>query len=193
LVELERGEEPIVEPLNFDVLRWSSAEIDCTSVEKLDDLLKRARSTLGGLLSDADGLPVACRLRLAGETSLHNWLLAESEQLRAELVLAANDVAADMLWLGGVSTATRPLRKGGAARDPELVRALEAVVEDERTGKELDGALDELLARIPSELLDAAGPLAWLADRDAARERVIDLGRARLSTDLDVDSAGRGD
>jgi DNA repair exonuclease SbcCD nuclease subunit len=50
LVELERGEEPIVEPLNFDVLRWSSAEIDCTSVEKLDDLLKRARSTLGGLL-----------------------------------------------------------------------------------------------------------------------------------------------
>jgi hypothetical protein len=66
-------------------------------------------------------------------------------------------------------------------------------VEDERTGKELDGALDELLARIPSELLDAAGPLAWLADRDAARERVIDLGRARLSTDLDVDSAGRGD
>lgn len=193
LVELERGEEPIVEPVNFDVLRWSTAEIDCTSVEKLDDLLKRARSTLGGLLNDADGLPVACRLRLAGETPLHNWLLAESEQLRAELVLAANDVAADMLWLGGVSTATRPLTKGGAARDPELVRALEAVVGDERTGKELDGALDELLARIPSELLDAAGPLAWLADRDAARERVIDLGRARLSTDLDVDSAGRGD
>ena len=193
LVELERGEEPTVEPVNFDVLRWSTAEIDCTSVETLDDLLKRARTTLGGLLSDADGLPVACRVRLTGETPLHNWLLAESEQLRAELVLAANDVATDTLWLGGVFTATTPPAKGGAARDPELVSALEAVVEDKRTVKELDGMLDELLARVPSELLDAAGPLAWLADRNATRERVINLGRARLSTALDVDPAGQGE
>jgi DNA repair protein SbcD/Mre11 len=132
LVELERGDEPSVEPVNFDVLRWAIAEIDCAAVEKLDDLLGCARSALGGLLSDADGLPVACRVRLSGETPLHNWLLAESEQLRAELVLAADDVAADALWLGGVSTATTTPTAEVAAHDPDLVSALGAVAEDAR-------------------------------------------------------------
>lgn len=193
LVELERGEEPSVEPVNFDVLRWAIAEIDCTAAAKLDDLLGHARSTLGGLLSDADGLPVACRVRLTGETPLHNWLLAESEQLRAELVLVANDVAPDGLWLGGVSTATTTLADGGPARDPELVSALAAVVGDARTREDLNGALEELLARTPADLLDAAGPLPWLADRDAAVERMLELGQARLTTDLDVNPAGRGE
>jgi DNA repair exonuclease SbcCD nuclease subunit len=193
LVELERGEEPTVEPVNFDVLRWSTTEVDCTSVDTLDDLLKRARSTLSGLLGDADGLPVACRVRLVGETRLHNWLLAESDQLRAELVLVAEDVATDRLWLGAVFTATMPPTLGSAGSDPELMSALDAALKEQRTADELDGALDELLVRVPPELLDAAGPLAWLADRDAARERVIALGRARLSTDLDVDTTGPGD
>ncbi len=193
LVELERGEEPSVEPVNFDVLRWAIAEIDCTKAEKLDDLLAPARSTFGGLLSDADGLPVACRVRLTGETRLHNWLLAESEQLRAELVLAANDVAADALWLGGVTVATTTPADGGPARDPDLVSTLAAVVGDARTRDDLNGALEELLARTPFDLLDATGSLPWLADRDAALERMLELGQARLSTDLDVHPAGRGE
>ncbi len=192
LVELERGEEPSVEPVDFDMLRWTVAEIDCTALKKLDDLLGRARSTLGGLLGDAGGLPVACRVRLVGETQLHDWLLAESEQLRAELVLAANDVAADTLWLGGVSTATTPSAdREPPNRDPELAGALAAVMAEARTHEDLGGALDELLARIPPDLLDAAGPLAWLADRDAALEQAIDLGRARLGADLAIDQAGR--
>jgi exonuclease SbcD len=194
LVELERSEEPSVESVNFDVLRWAVAEIDCTALKKLDDLLGRARSTLGGLLGDADGLPMACRVRLVGETPLHDWLLAESERLRAELVLAANDITTDTLWLGGVSTATTaPVDGESPARDPELASVLAAVVGEARTHEDLGGALEELLGRIPSDLLDAVGPLAWLADRDAALERVIDLGRARLSTDLDVDPAGHGE
>lgn len=193
LVELERGEEPRVEPVNFDVLRWAIAEIDCATVEKLDDLLGRARSTLRGLLSDADELPVACRVRLTGETPLHNWLLAENEQLRAELVLAANDVAADTLWLGGVSVATTTPAAGGPAHDPELVTALAAVWGDARTREDLNDALDELLARTPADLRDAAGPLFWLAERDAALERILELGQARLTTDLDVNPAGRGE
>ncbi len=193
LVELERGEEPRVEPVNFDVLRWAIAEIDCTKAEKLDDLLARARSTLGGLLSDADGLPVACRVRLTGETPLHNWLLAESEQLRAELVLAAGDVAADVLWLGGVSAATTMPADGGAARDPDLVSALGAVGGDARTREALNGALEELLARTPPDLFDATGPLPWLADRGAALDRLLELGQARLITQFDVNPAGRGE
>jgi exonuclease SbcD len=193
VVELERGEEPRVEPVNFDVLRWSTTEIDCTAVETLDELLNRARSALTDVLSEAGGLPVACRVRLTGRTSLHSWLLAEREELRAELVLAANDVAPDRLWLGGLSTATTPPTTGAVARDPELVGALEAVVADERTGEELDSALEGLMARIPNELSDAAGPLGWVADRAAARVRLIELGLARLATDLGIDAPGSGD
>lgn len=193
LVQLERGEEPSVEPVNFDVLRWAIAEIDCTKVEKLDELLARARSTFGGLLSDADGLPVACRVRLTGETPLHNWLLAESEQLRAELVLAADDVAADALWLEGVSAATTTPAAGGPAHDPDLVSAVGAVVGDARTHEDLKGALEDLLARTPLDLLDAAGPLPWLADRDAALERMLELGQARLTTAFDVNPHGQGE
>ena len=193
LVELERGEEPSVEPVNFDVLRWAIAEIDCATVEKLDDLLGCARSALGGLLGDADGLPIACRVRLAGETPLHNWLLAESEQLRAELVLAADDVAADALWLGGVSAATTTPADGSAARDPDLASALVAVVGDARTREDLNDALEELLARTPSALFDTTGPLPWLADRDAALDQLLEIGQARLTTEFDASAAGRGE
>ena len=193
LVELEHGEEPSVEPVNFDVLRWAIAEIDCATVEKLDDLLGCARSALGGLLGDADGLPIACRVRLAGETPLHNWLLAESEQLRAELVLAADDVAADALWLGGVSAATTTPADGDAARDPDLASALRAVVGDARTREDLNGALEELLARTPPDLLDATGPLPWLADRGAALDQLLEMGQARLKTEFDVSAAGRSE
>jgi exonuclease SbcD len=186
LVELELGVGPSIKPVNFDVLRWAIAEIDCTKVEKLDDLLVDARAIFAGLLSDADGLPVACRVSLTGETSLHTWLLAEGEKLRAELILAANDVAADALWLGSVSTATKPLAGGRPARDPELVSALATVVQDARTHDDFNDALEELIARIPSDLLDADGALHWLSDRGAAIERLLELGEARLVMDLDV-------
>jgi hypothetical protein len=73
------------------------------------------------------------------------------------------------------------------------VGALEAVVADERTGEELDSALEGLMARIPNELSDAAGPLGWVADRAAARVRLIELGLARLATDLGIDAPGSGD
>jgi len=193
LVELERGEELSVEPVNFDVLRWAIAEIDCTATEKLDDLIGHARSTFGGLLDNADGLPVACRTRLTGETPLHNWLLAESERLRAELVLAANDVAPDMLWLGSVSVGTTTPTAGEAAYDPDFESALGAILEDARTREDLNGALEEVLARTPRDLLDVAGPLYWLADRDAALERILELGQARLTTDLGASPAERGE
>ena len=187
LVDLESGGQPRVEPVDFDVLRWAVAEIDCTAVEKLDDLLGRARTAFSGLLGDADERPVACRVRLVGPTRLHNWLLAESERLHAELVLAANDVGPDALWLGSVSTTTTlPADAAPAARDPELAITLDAVEGEARTQEELDGALDEVLARIPPGLVDEAGPLAWLTNRDVALERMLELGRARLSTDLNL-------
>lgn len=192
LVELERGEDPRVEPVNFDVLRWTTTEIDCTDAQTPEDLLSRARHSLTSVLSNADDLPVACRVRLTGQTSLHNQLLAVPDKWRAELVLAANDVAADRLWLGQISIATTPptTTSGTMARDPEFVRALEAVVEDERTGEEFDSVLQGLLGRIPNELCGAAGPLEWAIDRRAARERLIALGLARLAVDLDIDTPG---
>lgn len=190
LVELERGEEPSVELVNFDVLRWAIAEVDCTAVERLDDVLDRTRSALATALGEADGLPMACRVRLVGATSMHDWLLAESERLRAELVLVAGDVATDALWLGEVSTATTPSEHRRSARDPELVRALDAVVRDRRTLDDFDHALEELLARVPPSLLDPAESLAWLSDREAARKRMLDLGLARLAADLDGETDG---
>ena len=193
LVEFEPGEVPIVTPIDFDVLRWAVVKADCTTVEKLDDLLVLARSRFAEVLNDADGRPVACRVRFTGETPLHNWLLAESEQLRAELELTANDVAPGGLWLGSVSAATTMPAGRGRARDPELVNALAAAVEDARTREDLGSALDELLARTPPDLLDPAGPLGWLADREAALKRMLELGTARLATDLDgIPTAGGG-
>ena len=189
IVELERGEEPSVEPVDFDVLRWAVAEVDCSGAEGLDEVLARARTAFGGLLADAGGRPLALRARLAGETPLHNSLLADSEKLRAEFTLAANDVAPDALWLGDVSAVTTMPADDAAAYDPELASALDAVLKDPRTTADLDAVLEGLLSRAPAEISGPDGPLAWLADCEAARARILELGQARLATELDVDPA----
>ena len=82
---------------------------------------------------------------------------------------------------------------GSAARDHDLASALGAVVGDARTREDLNGALEELLARTPPDLVDATGPLSWLADRGAALDQLLELGQARLTTEFDVSAAGRSE
>jgi exonuclease SbcD len=185
LVELERGQEPQVEPVDFDVLRWTTVGIDCSGTTKLDDVLALARTELGARCADADGRPLAVRVNLTGETPLHDFLLTEGERLRAELILVANDVAPEALWLGGVAASTSLPVEQVPEPEPELAKALEAILPEARVAADLDAVFDALLDRAPAELTAPDGPLAWLSDREAARARVLELGRARLGTALE--------
>lgn len=184
LVELEPGEAPIVKAVDFDVLRFSRVEIDCNGMQGLDELLIAVRAGLRSKHEESAGRPLICDVAIVGATPLHDLLLGDAERLRAELQLVADDVAPDALWLGTVRAMTEPPAASGPSIDPELLGALRAIADDPRTHKELEDARDALLARVPGEMLDPDAPLAWLADADAARARMLELGRAHLSLAL---------
>jgi DNA repair exonuclease SbcCD nuclease subunit len=193
LVELQEGEEPSVRHVSFDVLRWAVGEIDCSPFLTFEDLRLTARERLNEMVVLAEDRPVACRLRLVGESALHNRLLAEGERVRAELITLANDVAAEAIWLGSVSVMTEAISEHDSHGDPELASVLEEVLTDTETRAQLQAMLEQVRTRVPEALIVADGPLAVLGDSHSAIERALELARARLALALDPPPETGGD
>lgn len=190
LVELEPGAEPQVEHIAFDVLRWGISEIDCSSLDSLDDLRASARDRLNEMLASAEGRPLALRLRLTGQSGLHNRLLAEGDRVRAELITLANDLAPQAIWLGSVSVRTSPAGERQSHNDPELHSVLQESLADPQTRAELQAMTEQLKSRVPEALIAKDGPLAILAGGDQALDRVLELAQARLALTLENPDRG---
>ncbi|MGC9220891.1 MAG: metallophosphoesterase family protein [Solirubrobacteraceae bacterium] len=183
LVRLERGEAPVVEEHDFDVLRFVAVTVDCAGESSINGVITRCRAKFAEAVGEADGRSVAARVTLEGATAAHRLLLAREDELVAGLQLAASDVGQDRLWLGRVSVETVEVQTQSAG-DSELAGVLDAALADPRTKDELAGVLAELVELLPDAMLDAGASLSWLADSDTAWGRLAEKGRARLEDAL---------
>jgi DNA repair exonuclease SbcCD nuclease subunit len=185
VVELQPGERPEVQPVAFDVLRWAVADVDCSQLKTFEEMHAAASHRLDEMLASASGRPLACRLRLVGESELHNRLLGEGDRVRAELIALANDLAPEAIWLGAVQVNTLPTKARERHLDPELQSTLEDVLGDPQTLAELRAMLVQIRTRVPEALIVKRGPLAILDHDDAAIARALELASARLELALD--------
>ena len=76
-----------------DVLRWAMVEADLTGCESTGEALTRVKGALEKAVAEADGRPLAVRLRLTGATALHGKLLARHDSFQAEVRAVALDLA----------------------------------------------------------------------------------------------------
>ncbi|TWU43736.1 putative metallophosphoesterase YhaO [Novipirellula aureliae] len=142
----------------LDVFRFEICDVDATGIENPDDLLERFGQRMRAIIATADGLPIATRVIVSGNSEAHvNWL-ANLEQWRQEIRAYSFTLGAEV-WVEKIKFNTQTIRRfdsedeaEGAIR--ELIRAFEEAPTD-----------DELRAEIFAELEALKQKLAALHDQ----------------------------
>ena len=158
LVSADDGQIESVERLHVDVLRWSAFEVDVSSCQALDDVVRSIGASLEQAMVEADAsVPMAVRVTVCGRTPAHGDLFGLETQLRAEVLALIAALGSDRIWLEKVKIATQPLDDGQAlkARADALSDLQDLLIAAETDPDFLKGLKDELLpliAKAPIEL-----------------------------------------
>ncbi len=157
LVSVDNGAVSRVEHIDLDVMRWARCEVDVSACDSLDDLYETVRLRLQQNLDEADGRPVAVRIVLHGNTSLHSQLHAGMENLKQELRALCNGFGGAGMWLEKLSLKSAPAAGGDdIVNNDEALGGLLGIIRN----LEVDGAaaaslLEEVAAlgsKLPAEL-----------------------------------------
>jgi DNA repair protein SbcD/Mre11 len=149
----------------LDVLRWETCRIDASNVTNPDDVAPLFQDALPALLEAADDRFLALRVVVDGETSGHEAIVADADQIARDVQATAIDRGSGRVWVEKVKVRTRAPRIG---RDRSADGPL----------RELDRLLDELRGD-DRELLEFAkrelGDLGKKLPRDSGAAEAIDL------------------
>ena len=170
LVTIAHGVIQPPERIYVDVLRWQMADVDVGGTNTMDEAMTRVGATFRDLLDDADGRPIACRVRLTGKTAVHRDLTSQLRALRQNVLVQAMYADRDRLWIEKIDVQTAPPRDAGeiAARADGLAD-LQALFAEASADPEFRATLqrdfEPLLAKLPK---DVFSPDATLLQQVAA-------------------------
>jgi exonuclease SbcD len=159
LVTVLDGKIAAVDPVALDVVRWSLVLVDLTGAttgDEAHDLIRLGLST--SLQSEADGRPLMVRVRLTGETSLHDDI-ADQRDIWRENVRAIAAPLSDTLWIEKVAVATAPITELEPLSD-EFDALLRTLSSDPAVAEAVTRDLADFLTRLPAELDDDTELLA---------------------------------
>jgi DNA repair protein SbcD/Mre11 len=145
----------------LDVFRWAGVTVDIESAASLDDVLESSASHFDKVLADADGRPVAVRVRLVGRGPAHQLLAAKPETVRNQLRATAIERGKGAIWLEGIEIATGAtvdLQALKERNDPvgELLSQFDAAkAGDDGLLSVLEAELQGLKQKLPAELVEA--------------------------------------
>lgn len=164
LVTVEDGRVARVEHRAVDAVRWAACDVDASRAIDRDEVLDRVEAALGRAASEADGRPVAARVRAFGRTAAHAALRGDQERFEADVRALAG--RARGLWVEKVLVQTE------AEADRAAGSAAAAVLSAEVARLREPGALAAVLApireKLPAEVRDVArDEAALLADAEA--------------------------
>ena len=171
VVTVEDGVIAAVDFRPVDVLRWSTCTVDVSSAQSADVALELLREELAHQLADADGVSLAVRVRLVGQTPAHTAFARTPTHWREEIRGLALDVAADEIWIEQIRFDTQTPLDLEALRDRnDPVGGLLRSIDELRTKDPgcLASVFDDLLQKLPGEVREGADGLD-LSDRDTLR------------------------
>jgi len=142
-VTVDDGRIADVTPLHLDVARWAHLTVDVSGTASEAEALAQVRDALAESQAQGEGRPLAARVTLTGESSLHNHFVARREALQDELRACGFQLASDC-WVEQLKIRTSPPAKpllaaadaldveallAGAAADPEFAACLAELIE----------------------------------------------------------------
>lgn len=180
LVRVADGRITALEALTLDAARFDHRAVDLAGMAAMADAVDAARAAIASAAVAAEGRPLALRLAFTGVTPLHARLLARTD-LAEEMQAHAYEVSADLL----IEKVVLDTRQPGAAQELEIPgfdAVLAEVAGDPAWRAEIAGALKELRARTPPEVLEAMGLLAL--DEAGMAEAAIAAAGAEVAARL---------
>ena len=157
LVSVGQNHETEIEFMSMDVVRWVTAEVDATGAESAYDILDRVRKVLENLLEENDGIPLAARVYIKGETAAHGEIFSDFERWTNEIRSTALDACDGRVWVEKIKFETRlpeygkiPEKKDGAIG--ELLNLFEELSKDNVFHTDLLNELSDLDKKLPTEL-----------------------------------------
>ncbi len=157
LVRVENGEVVQLEQRDIDVLRWSLCPVDISGCDQTETVLERVQAAFRQVLDEAEGRPVAARLLLQGESTMHARLHAESQHWTQEFRALATGLGGAGLWLEKLSLQTRLPADAAQlqAREDALGGLLQAIREMELNEADTTRLAEQIAAlqqKLPPEL-----------------------------------------
>ena len=155
VVTVEDGLVSSVEPVELDVVRWETCEVDATETNCGEDVLELVSSRLAELAEGAGGRLLATRVFVRGRSPAHPDLAERPERWMNEIRALALDTAADV-WIEKVKLATTTLLdidKLASRDDPigRLITGLRETSKDDSSINELTESLNDLVRRLPAQ------------------------------------------
>ncbi len=149
-----------VQRMFVDVLRWHALDVDVSGASNLAEAVQLTGLELERLVDTAEGgRPLAVRVTLKGASPAHGHLFGLDAQLRAEVLGLAASIGSERLWIEKVTAKTTPheLPEQVAAKSDavaDLQEVLSSAEHDVEFMDSLRADLQQLLGRVPAELLD---------------------------------------
>ena len=183
VVTVEDGVVASVEHRALDVVRWAVVTADVGRHADRAEMRDALREIVRTGCADAGHRPVALRLRLAGDTALHDELLLEKVSVRED-VEALLETLPQEVWLEKleISTARPPAAE---MVDPTIAGRLDAEVLRLAGDGRITEALEQQLIEIRDKL-----PGGDAADKFVERMRAEMPGRAAALARALVSEAG---
>ncbi|MCC6156931.1 MAG: DNA repair exonuclease [Deltaproteobacteria bacterium] len=173
MVRVTDGRVAEPEFVALDAARWALVEVDAAGCGDGETAIERVEAAAAGSIDEAEGRPVALRIRVRGSCPAHRDIVADHERWTAEARQAVTNVSRSRGWVEKVAwetSAPTDAKSIGSdfdleriADDPELVAAamIEMRKDDEALKKKLPRDLHDLFGA--DNAPDAADTCALLA------------------------------
>ena len=143
----------------LDVVRWEEIVIDASALEVDADCLDEFRRRMQETLEKTESRTLALRVRIVGQSPIHDTISARPQSFRGDIRAIANDYGEARTWIEKVKIHTKPCDSGITAHGTddamaELAGVIESLTEDESSLVELLEQLEPLRAKLPAEFWD---------------------------------------
>ena len=142
-----------------DVLRWGTCAVDVSGVESAEVALDLLREELEKQLAAAEGVSLAVRVRLFGQTPAHAAFARAPTRWREEIRGLALDVASDEIWIEQIQFDTHtPLDLETLRGRQDPVGGLLRSIDELKTTdvRSLGPVFQDLLQKLPGEVREGA-------------------------------------
>jgi exonuclease SbcD len=155
-----------------DVVRWESVHVDASHSESGYDIIDRLADRIESLAESTNGIPIALRVNIKGETIAHDELLSDAERWINEIRSCAIYAGSGQVWVEKVKFDLCLPSSGGLTEKPEgaigeLLRLFDELRSDKARQRHFLSELNDLQRKLPRDLklgLDDSSGDSWMAD-----------------------------
>ena len=166
--------------VELGVMRWENVVVDLTGLKTEEEAFAQISMGLDAALQEADGMPLAVRVHLQGQTVLDTAMRAMRKHWTESIRALGLDRGSDRIWIEKVKVETEALTAEGAEHFDgplaELLAVIGETAQDADALNELQDDLADLRTRLPAELYESK----MLANNEWIKSSLVDVQQLLL-------------